>query len=174
MDRNPFIWSYIVAYDEGSAPCTDNNLLTLCICKPLIRRNANIGDWLVGFAKKKLGQNLITYVAEITEKVSMENYFLDPTPRLDKIYNIIDDSFIHYGGNIHNTPRNWKTDVSGKYCLISKNFWYFGKSPIENIEELQDLYHPYIGQKKIEKSEYLDNLKWFITRYKNGSNLKME
>ena len=174
MDRNPCIWSYVVAYDEGSAPCIDNNLLTLCICKPLIRRSANIGDWLVGFTKKKIGQNLITYVAEITKKISMEEYFLEPTPRLDKIYNNIDNSLIHYGGDIHNTSRNWKTDMRGKYCLISTNFWYFGKSPIANIEELYDLYHPYVGQKKIQKSEYLENLKLFITKYKNGSNFNME
>ena len=47
MDKKPIIWSYVVAYDEGSAPCVDNNLLTLCICKPLIRRRANIGDWII-------------------------------------------------------------------------------------------------------------------------------
>ena len=168
MDRKPCIWSYVVVHDGGSAPCVDNNILTLCICKPLIRRGANIGDWIVGFAKKKMGTNLIIYVAEITEKISMEAYFSDAKPRLDKIYNLENGNLVHYGGEIHNTPKNWRTDLSGKYCLISKNFWYFGKSPISNIEELDELYHPYVGQKKIMKSDKLQTLKDYLRVIKKG------
>lgn len=168
MDKKPCIWSYVVVHDEGSAPCIDDNLLTLCICKPLIRRGANIGDWVVGFAKKKIGTNLITYVAEITEKISLEEYFLDPKPRLDKIYYLDNGSLVHYGGEIHNNTRNWRTDLSGKYCLISSNFWYFGKSPLSNIEELHDLYHPYVGQKKIIKPDKLQILKNYLSKINRG------
>ena len=168
MDKKPIIWSYVVAYDEGSAPCVDNNLLTLCICKPLIRRGANIGDWIIGFAKKKIGQNLITYVAEITEKISMEEYFLDSSKRLDKIYNVVDNKMVHYGGDIHNSPRNWKTDINGKYCLISQNFWYFGKDHRSNPEELYELYYPYVGQKKIINPEELNKLKNYMNGIENG------
>ena len=75
MDRKPCVWSYIVAFDGGTAPCVDNNLLSLCICKPVIRRGAVIGDWIIGFTRKEVGENLIVYIAEVTEKILMEEYF---------------------------------------------------------------------------------------------------
>ena len=162
MDSKPCIWSYVVVHDKGSAPCVDDNLLSLCICKPLIRRSAKVGDWLIGFARKKVGSNLIIYIAEITKKISMKEYFMDQNPRLDKIYNVVGDKLVHYGGEIHNNPKNWKTDLSGEYCLISENYKYFGNSPISNIEELYDLYHPYVGQKKTKKEKYIYDLKKFF------------
>ena len=165
MDKKPCIWSYVVTHDGGTAPCVDNNLLSLCICKPVIRRGAVIGDWIIGFARKEVGENLIVYIAEVTEKILMEEYFIDPEVRQDKIYNFVDNEFIHYGGPIHNSPKNWKTDISGIHCLISKNFWYFGEEPLPIPEELNKFYYPFIGEKKFME---LQKLKNYMQNIKKG------
>ena len=75
---------------------------------------------------------------------------------------------IYYGGDIHNSPRNWKTDINGKYCLISQYFWYFRKLHLNNLEKLYDLYYPYVGQKKITKMDNLLKLKNYMSNIKNG------
>ena len=115
--------------------------------------------------RKEVGENLIVYIAEVTEKILMEEYFIDPEVRQDKIYNFVDNEFIHYGGPIHNSPKNWKTDISGIHCLISKNFWYFGEEPLPIPEELNKFYYPFIGEKKFME---LQKLKNYMQNIKKG------
>src|SRR5262249_55154673 len=45
---SPTLFSYCIPYDFGSAPNPFWGLCTLAICKPDIRRTANVGDWVVG------------------------------------------------------------------------------------------------------------------------------
>jgi hypothetical protein len=45
--------SYVVARDYGFAPNPFFGVCTLATCKPLIRRIAHIGDWIVGTGSKK-------------------------------------------------------------------------------------------------------------------------
>ena len=168
MDRNPCVWSYVVAHDGGTAPCVDNKSLSLCICKPVIRKNVIVGDWIVGFARKKIGENLIVYAAEVENKIPMEEYFEDPEIRRDKIYEVKAHEFIHYGGDIHNSPKNWKSDISGRFCLISKNFWYFGKDALLVPRELETLYYPHVGQKKYTKQSILRDVKLFFASLDKG------
>lgn len=42
------VFSYVVATDVGVAPNVDGGVCTVCLCKPEIRRNAVVGDWIVG------------------------------------------------------------------------------------------------------------------------------
>ena len=168
MDRNPCIWSYVVAHDGGTAPCVDNKSLSLCICKPVIRKNVIIGDWIVGFARKEIGENLIVYATEVEDKMPMEEYFSDPEIRRDKIYEFKDNEFIHNGGNIHNSPKNWKSDISGGFCLVSKKFWYFGKDALPVPDELEILYYPNVGQKKFTEESILRNVKLFFESLDQG------
>ena len=42
------VFSYVVATDTGVAPNVDGGVCTVCLCKPEIRRNAVVGDWIVG------------------------------------------------------------------------------------------------------------------------------
>ena len=168
MVKESTIWSYVVAYDGGTAPCVDNNLLSLCICKPMIRRSANVGDWIIGFTRRNIGVKKICYVAEVTKKISMEEYFLEPKKRSDKIYKYNNNDFIHNGGNIHSSPKHWRTDLGGKFCLISRNFWYFGDKFKKLPSEINELYYPYVGQKKNTNQENLEKLKNFLGSYEVG------
>ncbi|MCC5666380.1 hypothetical protein LC653_21285 [Nostoc sp. CHAB 5784] len=43
------LFSYCLRYDDGAAPNPFWELCTLAVCKPVIRRVASIGDWVLGF-----------------------------------------------------------------------------------------------------------------------------
>ena len=139
------IHRYVVTHDHGYAPCVDNDLLSLCICKPAVRRVAKVGDWLIGFTSKDISESLsvnihsVAYIAEVTKKISMQEYFLDKDYRKDKIYEVVYGQIIHLGGKNHNTEDLQKKDKDGIYYLISDRFWYFGKKPITLPPELENL-----------------------------------
>ena len=140
------IYRYVVTHDHGYAPCVDNNLLSLCICKPKIRKFAEIGDWLIGFTSVAISKSLLVdmnsviYIAQVTGKVSMEEYFLDRREvRKDKIYGIENGQLVHLGGEIHNTEYHHRRDKRGIYCLKSNKFKYFGQEPEILPPELEDL-----------------------------------
>ena len=46
------IYSYILKNDSGASPNPFWGICTLTICKPAIRRTANIGDWVIGTGSK--------------------------------------------------------------------------------------------------------------------------
>ena len=89
------IHSYVITTDNGGAPCTNNNLLTLGICKPKIREHAEVGDYIVGLVGKNLKKKCkrlentpcILYMAKITDKVTISEYYKKYKERDDCIYN---------------------------------------------------------------------------------------
>ena len=46
------LYSYCLKHDRGAAPNPFWGVCTLVICKPVIRRTADVGDWVVGFGSK--------------------------------------------------------------------------------------------------------------------------
>jgi hypothetical protein len=42
------LYSYCLRYDDRAAPNPYHGICTLVICKPAIRRTANVGDWIIG------------------------------------------------------------------------------------------------------------------------------
>jgi hypothetical protein len=50
--------------DDGKAPCVDRNLLTLTICKPMIRKSAVPNDWIFAFnSNSETPSNCLIYIA---------------------------------------------------------------------------------------------------------------
>jgi len=60
------VFSYIVTHDSGFAPNPFWGFCTLACCKPMIRKTAVRGDWIVELSPKKLGNRLV-FVMEVTE-----------------------------------------------------------------------------------------------------------
>jgi hypothetical protein len=46
------IYVYKMVADNGGAPCVSNGLLSLAICKPMIRKMAESGSLIFGFGGK--------------------------------------------------------------------------------------------------------------------------
>ena len=48
------LYSYIITEDTGFSPNPFWGCCTLADCKPEIRRNAKVGDWIVGLLIRRL------------------------------------------------------------------------------------------------------------------------
>jgi len=134
------IFLYKMTVDNGGAPCVQDNLLSLAICKPAIRRTAKTGDWLLGIGGKSLHGRLI-YMAEVTETVDLGLYYSLSRykERKDCIYEFNEegklqvrrDALYHEDGS--SLARDVGTpDASGRYpsarVLLSRNFCYLGRN----------------------------------------------
>lgn len=165
------IYKYVITHDAGTAPCVDNELLSLCICKPVIRRTAQIGDWIIATAGKGLSQYpKIIYAAKISDIISMHDYAQKFSNRMDSIYHSDGGSLTHYGGAIHSTTENQLRDKRGLRCILSKEFWYFGREMIELPDTLNSLYHFGRGHSKLTDENMLKEIEYFLSNYKVGVN----
>jgi hypothetical protein len=135
---------YKMTVDNGGAPCIQQGVLSLAICKPRIRKTAKKGDVVFGFAANQLGDavanNALIYVAEVTDSVRGEEYYSRKkfSRRPDCIYEWNGMYFSRRkGAKFHNNKDDLKHDL-GVYpgyikaqILLSEKFRYFREeSPI--------------------------------------------
>ena len=143
------LFSYVVARDFGFAPNPFHGYCTLCTCKPVIRRVANTGDWILGTGSKKRERDgRAVFAMCVTEILTFDEYwedqrFLAKRPNLrgsqkqafgDNIYHrvqsgnwIQEDSHHSLDGGIQN-PRNIANDTQTDRVLISDDYVYWGDS----------------------------------------------
>lgn len=141
------VFYYKLTVDNGGAPCVQDRLLTLAICKPTIRRCAQRGDWVVGFGGKSFrvvnrgwpegravpGKPLV-FMARITSKQPDGTYYLDTSfsDRRDRIYERNGPRFQRRSDAMyHEEPERLQDDL-GNYpayeksaVLLSDDFRYF-------------------------------------------------
>ena len=80
---------YFYKLTTGGAPCVQNGLLSLAICKPIIRSTAEKNDIIFGFAANSLhADNRLIYLARVTEKLCHGCYYNDTryAQRRDCVY----------------------------------------------------------------------------------------
>lgn len=86
LKRNPIV--------NGGAPCVQDRLLSLAICKPMIRSTAEPEEDLIfGFAANSLHcDNRLIYIARIEEKVRNGDYYREKrfADRGDRVYECIE------------------------------------------------------------------------------------
>ncbi len=153
------VYSYIVASDTGFAPNPFWGYCTLSCCKPVIRRTASVGDWIVGLTPKHLGHRIV-YVMKVSEKITLANYwrdkrYLEKRPRMrqknvlyrcgDNVCKPISGGKFHQKPSMHSNkdgsenPTNKKRDLSGEYVLVSKIFSYFGVKAKKIPDEFNEI-----------------------------------
>lgn len=145
------MFSYRVRYDAGSAPNPFWGICTLVICKPIIRRRARVGDWVVGTgsAASPTGDlsGSVVYAMQVTRTLSMPAYDVwsakhlrkrpdpsHPDPRRavgDSIYDFASNSptppMVRPGSH---TEAERAHDLSGRRALLSTRFVYFGRAAV--------------------------------------------
>jgi hypothetical protein len=167
------VYRYVIVTDNGLAPCIDDGLLTLCVCKPMIRLSANVNDWIIAFGSKRTfgPERQLVYAAKITKKCPMVDYIEIGKNRLDSLYELKDGELQHNGSSHHRKCSNQKNDLKGKYCLISENFWYFGKNALPLPDEHDDLYFSGRGytNRPINLIKF-DNFLTFLKGFTQGVN----
>ena len=169
------LFSYCLRYDDGKAPNPYWGFCTLAICKPAIRRAAEIGDWIVGTgsANSPLGNffGYVIYAMRVTEKMTMEEYDRfctancpkkHPDLRSSDYRRRVGDCIYDYSSgpnpklrwSLH-TEENRKTDLGGEFVLLSKHFYYFGNQPVEMPENLLPIIHATQGHKSDANQPYV-------------------
>jgi len=126
---------YKMTVDNGGAPCIKRSLLSLAICKPVIRRTAEKGDIIIGFAANSLYRdNRLIYIAKVSKKLSAKKYYSQQEygRRPDCIYFWDGRNFRYRRDAKFHTKEDLAHDL-GKppkyHCaqvLLSRTFRYFG------------------------------------------------
>ncbi len=143
------LYTYCIPYDDGAAPNPFWGVCTLVICKPAIRRSAQVGDWVVGTGSvnSPIGDvsGMVVYAMKVTRKMTMKEYddytrhhlsrkipdwhHHDKQRRVgDSIYDF-DFEPPHVRPSVHGV-KNRSHDLGGEYALLSDHFYYFGNKPV--------------------------------------------
>ncbi|MET4602078.1 hypothetical protein ABIB90_001545 [Bradyrhizobium sp. JR4.1] len=141
------LYSYVVARDFGFAPNPFMNVCTLATCKPKIRANAQVGDWIVGTgtAKRKRSGRLV-FALVVSETMTFNEYWNDPRFQCKKP-NLRGSKKQAFGDNIYHklpgkpwqqvnshhsfsdgtcNPANVKNDTQANRILVAHDFTYWG------------------------------------------------
>jgi hypothetical protein len=134
----PKIYFYKLTVDDGGAPCVERGLLSLAICKPMIRSTAAKDDIVIGFAANSLhADNRLIYVARVNDKLINGDYFKlgKYNGRTDCIYKWRGGRFAARARAIYHGSRGDLVHDLGKHpdypranTLLSQEFCYFGAS----------------------------------------------
>ncbi len=130
------IYFYKMTTDNGGAPHVRDKLLSLAICKPMIRSTAKPGNLILGFAANSMNANNgLIYVARVTEKLVGDDYYTATyAQRGDCIYERRGGHFVWRSGALYHGPGDLAHDLgdSDDYpranVLLSSEFRYFGGS----------------------------------------------
>jgi hypothetical protein len=177
------LYSYCIPIDDGAAPNPYWGVCTLVICKPAIRRTAQIGDWVVGtgakgtvvgpLSGKKHYANMsgkLVYAMKVTGKMEMREYdqytqehlrekipdwhSADERRRLgDSLYD-----FSEYPPRVRpgvHMERSRQHDLGGRYALLSQHFFYFGDNAIQLPEHLLEIVKQGQGHRSTSNARFL-------------------
>ena len=156
---------YKLTSDRGGAPCAppprvgENPLLTLSICKPAIRRTAQVGDRLLGITSRALARredyplHAVIYAARVTGTLDFGAYY-EPESRFgqrpDCIYTLgPEDGALKHSGRtrLHAEPAYLARDVGREphfrnaRTLLCEEFRYFGAEAVAIPERFPRLLH---------------------------------
>lgn len=180
---------YVVARDFGFAPNPFHGVCTLATCKPVIRRTAQTGDWIIGMGGSKLNAvGRCIFAMQVTDAMTFEEYWTNPTFR-DKrpVRNgsrkmMVGDNIYYRDGvnglwqqadSHHSQPNgtpdsyNVEHDTATNRVLLSSHFFYFGSSapsiPEELLSELGFVNS--IGHRVYEVTKCERLLNWLIASF---------
>ncbi len=187
------IYSYVLRYDDGAAPNPFWGICTLTICKPAIRRNAQIGDWIVGTGSKNAKCNdgniydlsdSLVYAMKISDIKTLEDYDIFCKNSLpNKIPNWrtadwrlrMGDCIYDYSNGLNPRLRKSvhkenerKKDLSGINSLLSDHFYYFGEEARLIPFELKGIIKENQNHKKIEDESIIKDFENWIKQFEKN------
>ncbi len=142
------LYMYRLTADTGMAPCVDNGLLSLAVCKGgQIRKGVPCYTGLrhlIGsrgeFASGRvyiLGtyHDRFLYLARVTEVVTMEDYYHGMSDgRTDDIYDYLNGKLVRNNLfrklKIHTESDRIIKDVAGQYVILSNDYIYLGEDAV--------------------------------------------
>ena len=131
------VHTYVIAVDAGSAPNYDRPFVTLAVCKPRIRRKAEVGELVLAFAGKQVNPkepHTVVWAGVINEKMTFAEYWNDrrfagkkpeKSQHPDNFYRPIDGCLLWVQNHVHDADAATH-DTSGKFVLAFSPSWRFG------------------------------------------------
>ncbi|WP_152643329.1 hypothetical protein [Anaeromyxobacter sp. PSR-1] len=164
----PTLWVYKLVHDSGAAPHVMDGLLSLAICKPMIRNRAEVGDWIFGFGGRSRpvirGERFI-YAARVTGKLARPGEYYDRPEfrrRWDCVYERRNGRLLSRPGAVFhpdNTCSGRDVGEGPTYAkaivLLSNKFRYLGaRGTTDYLDRWPDLgtfvHELGIGQRQVE------------------------
>lgn len=148
-DPTPYGILYVVARDFGFAPNPFHGVCTLATCKPVIRKTARVGDWIIGMGGGDLrATGRCVFAMQVTAKMTFTEYWDSPDFRAKRplrngsLTMAVGDNIYHRtkaGGWVqadshHSHPdgtanlTNVRADTRADAVLASTQFYYFGQA----------------------------------------------
>ena len=153
------LYSYVIPRDYGIAPNPYFNYCTLATCKPVIRRCAQLGDWVAAFgaAGSPVHEKLVVLM-RVEETLSFDEYWEDERFRCKRpvfnkaVTHMYGDNIYHHVGeewmqefSHHSMPDgsinyvNLDRDTQTDRVLISQDYYYFGNNAIDMPQRFETL-----------------------------------
>ena len=113
------LYSYKMTHASGFAPNPYYGVLTLATCKPQMRNNTKIGNWIAGWTSKnmrgcrsksenkystEIGEERLIYLAKVTDKLSYNDYWEKHPEKRPDIYSKVFER--RYGDNIYQPSKD--------------------------------------------------------------------
>lgn len=175
INEDTHLFSYVLAVDKGFAPNVTGGYCTLACCKPVIRRVARVGDWVVGTFPKRFGSNRIGYLMRVNEALSFDKYFNDKRfeckkpphdPTGDNIYYKQNGKFIQLE-NKHHSAKEIEHDTKTDRVLIGSLFWYFGGKGPSIPSKFGSIIKEGPGHKRIKNTKLIrEFISWVSLNYR--------
>ncbi len=177
------LYSYVVARDYGFAPNPFFGVCTLATCKPMIRKYAKLGDWVVGTGSKQRNRHHhLVYAMHVTDVITFDKYWSHPTyrkkqPNLrgslkqaygDNIYcrtavggwQQLDSHHSHEDGRIN--EKNVARDTRVNRVLVAQRFAYLGGEDLRIPETFHGIIHAGRGHKcRFPEALVQEFIAWF-------------
>lgn len=180
------LYSYCIINDHGAAPNPFWGICTLAICKPVIRRTAEIGDWIAATGSSRHGfENRLVYAMKVSEIMTLkeyDRYCKEHLPKKIPVYKTTDlrlkvgDCIYDFSnGEPHLRPsvhkeENVERDLNALNALLSDHFYYFGSKPIPLPSSLLPIVRQRQGHRSTSNEPYAEEFDAWITTFKKQKN----
>lgn len=156
-DNSPKVYIYRLTSDTGLAPCVDNGLFSLAVCKGgQIRNDKPVHTglrWQIGseneYSKRPvfvLGtyKGRLLYLARVTKVVTMKDYFFGMSVgRTDDIYSykdgVLERNQHLRKQEIHTETGRIVRDLAGEYVVLSDDYVYLGRDAVY-VDEIKEFF----------------------------------
>ena len=182
------LFTYCLRRDTGAAPNPFGGYCTLALTKPVLRRNAEVGDWIVGLASGESGlkdaNRKVVFAMKVTQIMNYEDYNMfclsecqDKLPaRPAQTYEeMVGDCIYDFSvgdppavrDSVHESE-NMEFDLAGEKVLISDEFYYFGKGARELPPNLYKIIKKGQGFQQKKNDPFIDDFLNFIKDFKKN------
>lgn len=167
------IFRYVLVHDSGMAPHPWEGMISLATCKPQVRQNAKVGEWVMG-NRSAPHNHRVTWAGRVAVVMPVGEYAVQFAARFDALYPCgADGKPKRAAGKLpwyHPEQPEQDKDTRGNVLLFDpRHSWYFGVDARSLPSELEHLAHKGIGHSnRTDPSDITKLLAWLESESASG------